>query len=48
MTMSIGMGLSPRSRLAQSSLGLPQVDEALNIMAKKIGETLSANWSSLV
>lgn len=43
--------VSPQSRLAQSSSGLPQVDEALNIMARKMDEARrapSANWSGLV
>lgn len=42
--------VSPQSRLAQSSLGLPQVGEALNLIAGKI-DTLRAqsdNWSGLV
>lgn len=46
------MGPSPpQSRLAQSSSGVPQVDEAPDVMARKMDEARiaqSANWSGLV
>ena len=43
--------ISPQSRLAQGGYCLPQVDETLNVMARKRVENLralSANWSGLV
>lgn len=43
--------VAPRGRLARSSSGLPQVDGALNVTARKMDETSgapSANWSGLV